>query len=157
MGATGATGPTGPRGATGATGATGACSDIDAYTPSNTEDFQAVLTGGKTYAGKASTVGGAIAWQDLTNTVATMTDPANPNYPANVCGVAIESRGNDAFVKVVTATGTVWQTHGDINGGTFVWDEGWIQQTTPTPAVLLRGAFKGDLKADSAHRAKPGK
>ncbi|MFD5142387.1 hypothetical protein [Streptomyces sp. NPDC058401] len=107
--------------------------------------------------GKASTVGGAIAWQDLTNSTATMTDPANPGYPANVCGVAIESRGNNAFVKVVTATGTVWQTHGDINGNTFVWNEPWLQQTTPTPAVLVRGAFKGEFKAGPARPAKPRK
>ncbi|MFJ7267171.1 hypothetical protein ACIQV3_10985 [Streptomyces sp. NPDC099050] len=107
--------------------------------------------------GKAATVGGTIVWQDLTNTVATMTDPANPNYPANVCGVAILAQGNNAYVKVVTSTGTVWQTHGDINNNTFVWDEGWVQRATPTPAVLVRGAFKGDLMAEPAHRAKPRK
>ncbi|MCX4779580.1 hypothetical protein [Streptomyces sp. NBC_01264] len=129
-----------------------------------------MLTGGKTYVGKAATVGGSIAWQDLTNTVATMTDPANLGYPAQVCGVAIEAGGNDAYVKVVTAIGTVWQTHGDINGGNFVWNKEWFQQTTHTPAVLVRGAFKGDLqaqgtpnkippglKAESARAAKPRK
>ncbi|MFF3214646.1 hypothetical protein ACFYYB_28915 [Streptomyces sp. NPDC002886] len=129
-----------------------------------------MLTGGKTYVGKASTPGGTIVWQDLTNTVATMTDPANPNYPANVCGVAVEAQGNDAFVKVVTSSGTVWQTHGDINGSNFIWNEAWIQQTTPMPAVLVRsGSMSGftapvspnkippGLKAKSNHAAKPRK
>ncbi|MFJ8159829.1 hypothetical protein ACIRBY_02740 [Streptomyces sp. NPDC096136] len=60
----------------------------------------------------------------------------NPNYPAGVCGVSIGSQGGDAWVKVVTASGQVWQTHGDVNGTSFVWDEPWIQNATPRPAVL---------------------
>ncbi|MFI5826367.1 hypothetical protein ACIA6C_03745 [Streptomyces sp. NPDC051578] len=133
-------GPAGP------TGATGPCSDIDAYAPSTTEDFQAVLTGGKTYVGKATSLGGTIVWQDLTNTTATAGDPANPNYPAGVCGIAIEARGNDAYVKAVTVNGTVWQTHGDIQGNTFVWDEAWVQQTTPTPVALRNKKFATAVK-----------
>ena len=119
--------------------------DIDTYSPSNTEDFQAALYGGKAFVGKAAVPGGAIVWQDLTNTTATMTDPANPNYPATACGIAIEAQGNDAFVKVITPTGAVWQTHGDIMGNTFVWDEAWVQQSTPTPVVMRAMEFKGDL------------
>ncbi|MFD8292228.1 hypothetical protein ACFV2B_28955 [Streptomyces lavendulae] len=101
--------------------------------------------------------GGTIVWQDLTNTVATSTDPVNPNYPAGVCGVSFSSQGNDAWVKVVTASGQVWQTHGDVNGANFVWDEAWIQNTTPRPAVLrsagpgpAAGAAPRD-QADQAH------
>ncbi|MEF2526444.1 MULTISPECIES: hypothetical protein [Streptomyces] len=132
-GATGATGPAGP------TGAPGPCSDIDTYSPSGAEDFQAVLTGGDAFAGRAAPPGGTpIAWQDLTNPVAVGTDPANPAYPANACAIAIEAQGDDAYVKVVTTAGTVWQTHGDVNGAGFVWDEPWVQRTTPAP-VVLRG------------------
>ncbi|MFF1559412.1 hypothetical protein [Streptomyces sp. NPDC058279] len=134
----GPAGPQGVAGPTGATGATGPCSDIDALAPSDTEDFQAVLTNGKTYVGRAASLGGTITWQDLTNTTATMTDPANPNYPAGVCGIAIEANDSDAYVKAVTVTGTVWQTHGDVSGTAFVWDEPWLQQTTPTPVNPLR-------------------
>ncbi|MFD0722728.1 hypothetical protein [Streptomyces globosus] len=82
--------------------------------------------------------GTPIAWQDLTNPVAVGTDPANPAYPANACAIAIEAQGDDAYVKVVTTAGTVWQTHGDVNGAGFVWDEPWVQRTTPAP-VVLRG------------------
>ncbi|WP_051795670.1 hypothetical protein [Streptomyces sp. NRRL S-87] len=157
-GATGVTGPTGPTGpgggatgATGPTGPAGPCSDIDAYSPSNSEDFQAALTGGRAFVGKANVPGGTIVWQDLSNTVAGPGDPVNPDFPANACAIAIEAQGNDAFVKVLTTTGTVWQTHGDTNGGTFVWDEPWTQQATPTPVVLRSMGFKGDVTARSRH------
>ncbi|WP_329546566.1 hypothetical protein OG548_21715 [Streptomyces sp. NBC_01356] len=146
-GPTGDTGATGPTGPTGATGDTGPCSDIDTYSPSNSEDFQAVLTGGNAFVGKASVPGGTIVWQDLTNPVVSGTDSANANYPSGVCAIAIEAQGNDAFVKVVTEGGQVWQTHGDTQGGTFVWDEGWIQQATPTPVALRANKFKGNLDA----------
>ncbi|MFD5631298.1 hypothetical protein [Streptomyces sp. NPDC127072] len=144
-GPTGATGATGPTGPTGATGPTGPCSDIDTYSPSNTEDFQAVLTGGNAFVGKASVPGGTIVWQDLTNPVVAGSDSANPDYPAGVCAIAIEAQGNDAYVKVVTVGGQVWQTHGDTQGNTFVWNEAWVQQTTPTPVALRANGLKGDL------------
>ncbi|MFE2235937.1 hypothetical protein ACFXA4_25640 [Streptomyces sp. NPDC059442] len=84
-----------------------------------------------------------------------MTDPANPDYPANACGIAIEARGNAAYVKVVTTTGTVFQTVGNITGGAFTWNQGWVQQATPTPAALR--AFKRSMDSVAApHHAPKG-
>ncbi|WP_327305780.1 hypothetical protein OG730_21560 [Streptomyces sp. NBC_01298] len=152
-GATGPTGPTGPtgatgasgtNGATGATGPTGPCSDIDSYSPSNTEDFHAALTGGVAYAGRASTPGGVPVWQNISDA------DDNPGFPVGIaCGISIAAQGNDAYIKVLTTTGQVFQTHGDTMGGTFVWDEAWTQLLpAPNPAIGLRGKsveWKGDL------------
>ncbi|MEU6984681.1 hypothetical protein ABZ946_14855, partial [Streptomyces sp. NPDC046324] len=153
-GPTGDTGPAGATGATGATGDTGPCADIDVHTPPiGPEDFQAVLTGGNVFAGRGPTLGGTIVWQDLTNAdpiVGPPEDPANPDYPANVCAVGIEARGANAYVKVLTTDGTVWQTHGDVGGTSFVWDEPWTQQTTPTPVVLRNTKFSRALDAGGA-------
>ncbi|WMX46571.1 hypothetical protein RGF97_19460 [Streptomyces roseicoloratus] len=88
-------------------------------------------------------------WQDLTNTTdPDDDDPENPDFPANACGIAMEAQGNDAYVKVITTAGTVYQTHGDVEGNAFIWDEGWTQQTTPTPVQLRSMKFKGDLRTD---------
>ncbi|MFZ3498875.1 hypothetical protein ACODT5_37635 [Streptomyces sp. 5.8] len=146
-GSTGATGPTGPTGATGATGLTGAtgpCSDIDSYSPSNTEDFHAALTGGVAYAGRASVPGGVPVWQNISDA------DDNPGFPVGLaCGISIAAQGNDAYIKVLTTTGQVFQTHGDTMGGTFVWDEAWTQLLpAPNPALGLRSKgieWKGDL------------
>ncbi|MET9670888.1 hypothetical protein ABZY19_37025 [Streptomyces sp. NPDC006475] len=84
-------------------------------------------------------MGGAITWTDLTNA-------DNPDYPtAQVCGISISSRLANAYVRVVTVDGTVFQTHGDVGGTSFVWDEGWTQLTTPVPGSLRAKGFKGDL------------
>ncbi|MFD3809015.1 hypothetical protein ACFWSF_37225 [Streptomyces sp. NPDC058611] len=134
-GPTGPTGPTGPRGPRGATGAAGPCNDIDSLNPNNTESFSAALTNGIAYAGRASTPGGAPVWQDLTNA-------DNPGYPAGACSISIQNQGNDSWIKVLTTAGTVYQTHGDTNGVTFVWDEAWIQLLpSPTPGTLRSKPF----------------
>ncbi|WP_344071118.1 hypothetical protein [Streptomyces crystallinus] len=130
----GPTGPTGPKGDTGATGPQGppgpaSCYDIDSNAPSSNETFSAALINGKAFAGRQATPGGAIVWTDLTNA-------DNPNYPAHVCGISIDSHGNDTWIKVVTTDGTVYQTHGDTNGQTFTWDEGWTQLATPVAGTL---------------------
>ncbi|WP_223856995.1 hypothetical protein [Streptomyces sp. KD18] len=138
-GATGEAGATGAAGAAGATGPAGPCSDIDSYAPSSAEEFHAVLTDGVAFAGRAVPLGGpVIVWQDLTNPVTAGTDPANPSFPADACAIGIEAQGDDAYVHVVTTAGTVWRTHGDVNGAGFVWNEPWVQRTTPAP-VVLRG------------------
>ncbi|MBO4205205.1 hypothetical protein GSF22_04155 [Micromonospora echinofusca] len=101
---------------------------MDSYAPSNAEEFSAVVSDGVTYAGRRDLqpTEGAYTWLDLSN---------NDGYPgATVCGVAISSQGNDAWVKVLTTTGEVWQTHCDVPGTTFVCNEDWVQQTTPTPS-----------------------
>ncbi|MFD3723160.1 hypothetical protein [Streptomyces sp. NPDC058674] len=129
-------GPRGPRGDKGPTGPTGPCNDIDSLNPNNTESFSAALTNGVAYAGRASTPGGVPVWQDLTNA-------DNPGFPAGACSISIESRGNDAWIKVLTTAGTVYQTHGDTNGTNFVWDEAWVQLLpSPTPGTLRSKPFK---------------
>ncbi|MFD9033497.1 hypothetical protein ACFVZW_20435 [Streptomyces sp. NPDC059567] len=89
------------------------------------------------FAGRGPTLGGTIVWQNLSNATATDGDPANPDYPANVCAVGIEARGVNAYVKVITTDNTVWQTHGDVGGTSFTWDEPWTQQSA-LPATVMR-------------------
>ncbi|MFD3328367.1 hypothetical protein [Streptomyces sp. NPDC058701] len=104
--------------------------------PNNTESFSAALTNGVAYAGRASTPGGAPVWQDLT-------DEDNPGYPARACSISIQTQGNDAWIKVLTRGGTVYQTHGDTNGANFVWDEPWIQLLpSPTPGTLRSNSVR---------------
>ncbi|MFE7509782.1 hypothetical protein ACFU8I_00855 [Streptomyces sp. NPDC057540] len=105
--------------------------------------------------GRAPSLGGTIAWQDLTNATVVGTDAANPNYPAGVCAVGYESSGTNAYVKVLTVGGQVWQTHGDVGGNTFVWDEAWVQQTTPTPVALRSGKFQRALPPGTARNLMP--
>ncbi|MCY0949940.1 hypothetical protein [Streptomyces sp. H27-S2] len=129
-------GPRGPKGDRGPTGPTGPCNDIDSLNPNDTESFSAALTNGIAYAGRASTPGGAPVWQDLTNA-------DNPGYPAGACSISIQNQGNDAWIKVLTTAGTVYQTHGDTNGANFVWDEAWIQLLpSPTPGTLRSKPFR---------------
>ncbi|MFD3996815.1 hypothetical protein ACFWSQ_29245, partial [Streptomyces sp. NPDC058583] len=164
-GAAGATGPQGPAGADGADGAdgaagatgpqgpTGPCSDIDIYDPNGTEDFQVVLHNGKVFAGRAASLGGTpIVWTDLTNPTAVGMDPANPNYPAGVCSVGIEAQGDDAYIKVLTTGGQVYQTHGDVNGANFIWDEGWVLRTAP-PALRSTMFTRGTINQAAVNRS----
>ncbi len=148
-GATGPTGPTGATGPTGPTGATGPCNDIDSYSPSNTEDFHAALTGGIAYAGRASVPGGVPVWQNISDA------DDNPGFPVGrACGISIAAQGNDAYIKVLTTNGQVFQTHGDVAGATFIWDEAWTQLLpAPNPALGLRSKgieWKGDLASAGA-------
>ncbi|MDD9377467.1 hypothetical protein M8Z33_12525 [Streptomyces sp. ZAF1911] len=152
-GATGPTGPTGPTGATGATGSTGAtgpCNDIDSLSPSSTEDFHAALVNGVAYAGRAATQGGVPVWQNISDA------DDNPGFPVGLaCGISIFAHDNDAFIKVLTTTGQVFQTHGDTAGGTFVWDEAWTQQL-PAPNPMLGLRSKGiEWKGDLGHSGAP--
>ncbi|MFD7442555.1 hypothetical protein [Streptomyces sp. NPDC059909] len=160
-GDTGGTGGTGPKGDTGDTGATGdtgdtgdtgACVDIDSYAPNNAEEFSAVLTAtGDYFVGQRLHEGaydldgdgvpdglddadgdgieyeatGPYVWQNISDG-----DP-NPGFPANPCAVSITSQGNSAFAKVLTLDGEVWETHGDVEGLGFVWDEPWVELTEP--------------------------
>lgn len=47
---------------------------------------------------------------------------------------------------MISTTGAVWQTHGDIENNTFVWDEDWDLQEPPTPVATRAFRFKGDLR-----------
>ncbi|MBT2446496.1 collagen-like protein [Streptomyces sp. ISL-43] len=143
-GATGSTGATGPTGPTGPVGATGPCSDIDSFAPSDNEDFHAALTGGHTFAGRASTVGGVPAWIDVSGL---------PGYPNSTetgvaCGVSIDGQATAAYIKVLTTTGRVFQLHIAVTGQTFVPDAaGWQEQTpAPVPVVRAKGVSKGEVE-----------
>ncbi|MGW5341425.1 hypothetical protein [Streptomyces sp. HUAS TT3] len=153
-GATGATGATGLTGPTGATGATGPslCVDIDSYAPSAEEDFHAALVGGVAYAGRGAALGGVPAWQNISDA------DDNPNFPVNrACAISIEAQGNDAYIKVLTTDGQVYQTHGDVEGTDFIWDEAWtLQLPGPNPNIGLRSKgiqWKGDLAHGGARNS----
>ncbi|MFF2406691.1 hypothetical protein [Streptomyces sp. NPDC058092] len=49
----------------------------------------------------------------------------NTNYPSNACSISVVDHGNDSYVKVLTTTGQVWETHGVTNDGNFIWLEPW--------------------------------
>ncbi|MFJ9682918.1 hypothetical protein ACIRP2_33460 [Streptomyces sp. NPDC101194] len=51
----------------------------------------------------------------------------NANYPANACSISLVDHGNDSYVKVLTTTGEVWETHGDTNGTNFIWTDPWVK------------------------------
>ncbi|MFJ5774911.1 hypothetical protein [Streptomyces sp. NPDC093094] len=116
--------------------------------PSNGQEYTAVLVGGNAWVGRQAPRGTAITWEYLSD---------NGNYPANACGITISDQGNDAYAKVVTTTGAVYQTHGDTVGTTFVWDEPWIQLATPSvPATVRANGFKGDLARGGDLNRMPG-
>ncbi|WP_030956850.1 hypothetical protein [Streptomyces sp. NRRL S-378] len=87
---------------------------------------------GAAYAGRAATAGGVPVWQNVS-------DGDNPGFPAaTACGIALVNQGTNTYIRVLTTDNRVYQTHGDTNGTTFVWDEGWTE-LTPGPVVALRG------------------
>ncbi|MFK0257895.1 hypothetical protein [Streptomyces sp. NPDC090445] len=115
----------------GLAGATGPCSDIDSYSPSNSEDFHAALIGGRVYGGRASAPGGIPTWQDFS---------VISGYPTGVpCGVSITAQGPNAYIKVLTVARRIYQLRVSVNGQNFSPDlvQGWIELTPgPTPATL---------------------
>ncbi|MGW1667456.1 hypothetical protein [Streptomyces sp. NPDC002324] len=86
-----------------------------------------MLSGGRAYVGvrniNPQPPQGVYVWEDLTDDDLPLNQP--PDFPANACSISISAQGNDAWVKVVTTGGAVWETHGDTNGG-FLWDEPWV-------------------------------
>ncbi|MFE1310766.1 hypothetical protein [Streptomyces sp. NPDC058755] len=62
---------------------------------------------------------GPYVWQNISDG-----DPT-PGFPDNPCAVSITAHGNSAYAKAITTDNTVYETHGDTAGGTFVWDEPW--------------------------------
>lgn len=69
-----------------------------------------------------------------------------------MCSVGIEAQGDDAYIKVLTTGGEVWQTHGDVNGTNFIWDEAWVQRTTP-PALRSTSFTRGTIDQDAVNRS----
>ncbi|MFC9295586.1 hypothetical protein ACFTWH_25775 [Streptomyces sp. NPDC057011] len=89
-----------------------------------------------------------MVWQDLSGIL------GYPNGGAAgvACGVSLEAQGGDAYVKVLTTTGRVYQLHIDITGSNFSPDTvmGWQLKTV---GPLLRGRsvlFQGGLPYGSA-------
>ncbi|GHB53773.1 hypothetical protein GCM10010306_054180 [Streptomyces umbrinus] len=98
------------------------CSDIDSATMGNRE-VSAVLTGGNVFAGDRTFNGQSVddyEWEEISD---------NRNFPKNACSVSVSLAANDAWVKVLTTQGTVYETHGDRSGSDFEWDERWRKLT----------------------------
>ncbi|MEV1051707.1 hypothetical protein [Streptomyces sp. NPDC049887] len=68
---------------------------------------------------------GPYVWQNISD------GAPNTGFPEDPCSVSITAQGNSAYAKVLTLDNEVWETHGDIQGGTFVWDEPWVELTEP--------------------------
>ncbi|QQM42206.1 hypothetical protein [Streptomyces liliifuscus] len=102
------------------------CSDIDSVAAGDDEEYSAVLTDGKAFVGQrrylSSTPPGDYEWEELSD---------NRNYPKNACAISISADGEEAWVKVLTTNGRVYETHGDTDGSDFVWDERWKKLETP--------------------------
>ncbi|MFD3312959.1 hypothetical protein [Streptomyces sp. NPDC058656] len=103
------------------------CSDIDSVAAGDDEEYSAVLTGKKAYVGQRrdlfSTPPGDYEWEEISD---------NRNYPKNACAISISTDGDEAWVKVLTTNGRVYETHGDTDGSDFVWDEKWRKLETPS-------------------------
>nr|WP_018833250.1 hypothetical protein [Salinispora tropica] len=86
-----------------------------------------MVSDGVTYAGRRRLTPappGPYTWTDLSG---------NANYPGeSVCGVAISAAGNDAWVKVLTTGGEVWETECATQGQNFTCNNPWVQLTTPS-------------------------
>ncbi|MGW6939542.1 hypothetical protein ACWGF3_11120 [Streptomyces xanthophaeus] len=98
------------------------------------ESFHAAIVGGVAYAGRATPAGAAPVWQNIS-------DPDdNPGFPVGLaCGISIFTQGDNAWVKVLTTTGGVYQTHGNVSMNNFIWAEAWFPQLPgPNPMVGLR-------------------
>ncbi|MFZ3471538.1 hypothetical protein ACODT3_18820 [Streptomyces sp. 4.24] len=101
-------------------------------------DIHAALVDGVAYAGRATPLGSAPVWQNISDF------DDNPGFPNGgtaglACGISIDVRGDNAWVKVLTTTGQVYQTHGDLGMATFVWDEAWFPRLpAPNPMVGIQ-------------------
>ncbi|MFF5004229.1 hypothetical protein ACFY3G_15460 [Streptomyces phaeochromogenes] len=100
------------------------CSDIDSVVVDEGTELSAVLTGGKVYAGERDySPVGDYEWEKISD---------NRYFPKNACAVSISTDGDDeAWIKVLTTNGRVWETHGNEESDEFVWDERWKKLTTP--------------------------
>ncbi|MFJ6797476.1 hypothetical protein [Streptomyces sp. NPDC091268] len=151
QGPTGPRGPRGPRGNTGATGPagpTGPCSDVDAYNPNAATQYNAVLTGGKAYAGVRSNTPTVtpFTWYDLTNGG---TPPGT--FPANACAISIGAQANLISIEVLTTGNQLYETTcnpGVVMGApVLACTKTWNLVNTVTTATL-RGKFRHTLDAE---------
>jgi len=117
------------------------CSDIDSImNPLRGMELSAVLSDGKAYAGlRDQSPLGEYSWEEISD---------EDNFPKNACSITISvsTVGNDAWIKVLTTKGRVYETHGNRDNDEFVWDEEWERLTTPDDDnVSNTTREKGDL------------
>ena len=117
------------------------CSDIDSImNPLRGMELSAVLSDGKAYAGlRDQSPLGEYSWDEISD---------EDNFPKNACSITISvsTVGNDAWIKVLTTKGRVYETHGNRDNDEFVWDEEWERLTTPDDDnVSNTTREKGDL------------
>ncbi|MEU5342029.1 MULTISPECIES: hypothetical protein [unclassified Streptomyces] len=118
------------------------CSDIDSImNPLRGMELSAVLTDGKAYAGvRDQSPFGEYEWDEISD---------EDNFPKNACSITISvsTAGNDAWIKVLTTKGRVYETHGNRDNEEFIWDEEWERLTTPNDHVDVTNTTreKGDL------------
>ena len=108
-------------------------------------ELSAVLSDGKAYAGlRDQSPLGEYSWEEISD---------EDNFPKNACSITISvsTVGNDAWIKVLTTKGRVYETHGNRDNDEFVWDEEWERLTTPDDDnVSNTTREKGDLAPGSA-------
>ncbi|MGW0395226.1 hypothetical protein ACWDYJ_30980 [Streptomyces sp. NPDC003042] len=104
-GPVGPRGPKGDRGPAGPPGTAGPCAAIDTLRGTGNSEFTAAVRGGRTFLGvrTVNPMPGPYVWRDLSTV-------ANPGHPANACGVTVISEGNVLRIKVLTATGFLFET-----------------------------------------------
>ncbi|MEU4609163.1 hypothetical protein [Streptomyces umbrinus] len=102
------------------------CSDIDsARSNSDNWELSAVLTGGNAFAGVRAPGDDDYEWKEISD---------EGNYPKNACSISIvvSNNGREAWIKVLTENGRVYETDGTRPGGSteFSWDD-WEKLETP--------------------------
>lgn len=106
------------------------CSDIDSVVlpPRNQVprvELSAVLIDGKAFAGQRTFNGdpSEYEWDKISN---------NDGFPDKACAISISTDGDDdAWIKVLTENGRVYETEGSKDGSEFTWDDEWNKLETP--------------------------
>ncbi|WP_324605142.1 hypothetical protein [Streptomyces sp. NRRL S-87] len=110
--------------------------------PGSNGQFGAAIRNGVAYGGRGPATGGTIVWQNLS------TLPGYPTTGGPFCSIAIGAQGNDAWIRLMSNSGQVYQLHVAINGAAFTPDAtGWTPNG-PLPAVQLRGAHAGPVSGE---------
>ena len=124
------------------------CSDIDSVVVDRGTELSAVLTDGRAYAGERDFTPTSVDdydWEEISD---------NRNFPKHACAISISAIANDAWIKVLTTNGRIWETHGERTpvgsrskavSDEFDWDERWKRLTTPDDDDLSSTREKGEL------------
>ncbi|MFI6277443.1 hypothetical protein [Streptomyces sp. NPDC050988] len=106
------------------------CSDIDSVVlPPRIQDprveLSAVLIDGKAFAGQRTFNGepSEYEWDKISD---------NRGFPDKACAISISTDGDDdAWIKVLTKNGRVYETAGSKDDSEFTWDNNWEKLETP--------------------------